>query len=185
MGLQVFFNPMTGNIDMSPSLITKNMQFSSWFADVVKPSPQIVSEYGEQVYLFGGQGDYNAINGRLKVMADYFSGQLLMRLAFYAPPVAGVAAFKVTTILKRQGADISDASLTNTWLSGDIDFSVAPVANKVRKIEAFLTDGVGKIGGTAIRGDDIIDITFERIAPVGIDVADSVRVIPTCEILKT
>lgn len=185
MGLKVFFNPLSGNLDMSPSLENNSLEFNNWQADQVKPAPLEVIEYGQRVMLFNNSNDGQAMNARFKVFADYYSGQLLLRVGLYCPAILGKAAFKATAILRRQGQDFSSNALTYVWNSGDIDFSVAPLANKSRKIEIAFTDITGKIGGVKVAPDDIIDFTLERVAPTSDETNEQIRVISIGEIIKT
>lgn len=178
---KIFLNPFSGNIDMAPDSNVKNIPFNNWYADESNPSPFFTKEWKKAVAIFN-QGAAQLMRGEVKVMADYFSGQLLLRITFYTPATIGNVRFNMTTILKKQNVDSSDDSNSNVW---EQTFSVvSAIPNKLYKIEIPLTDATGKINGVQISGDDILDFALSRVDVAG-ECVDDVRVYPACEIIKS
>ena len=178
---KIFLNPFSGNIDMAPDSNVKNIPFNAWYADESNPSPFFTKEWQKTVAIFN-KGSQQLMRGQIKVMADYFAGQLLLRITFYSPATIGKVKLSLISTLKKQNADSSDDSLVYSS-SREINLA-SSIPNKLYKVEFPLSNDNGELNGVKIGADDILDFALSRI-DVADECVDDVRVYPACEIIKS
>jgi hypothetical protein len=134
-------------------------------------------EYDEQVLLFAQGAGQSAVLF-VRVPSNYVSGsQIRLRLSHYSPGATNNFRFQVVTALIRRNQDaVTSTANQNTFQSVDQALSLA---NQYRELTYDLTSSGGQINSISVSSGDLLRVVLSRIATVGTDDSNDVRMIPS------